>query len=280
MTYFRYLITGGSGFLGQALIERLLKNQYAEIIVVARNEGKLIELKQRFPTIEIVTGNIADRSICERAIKDCCGVFHLAGFKHVGWAESQPMQCIETNITGTLNILSAAALQKIDFVIGTSTDKAGRISGVYGATKFLMEKLFYQFEQFNSSTKFRIVRYGNVIYSTGSVLEKWRKALRLNEPITITDENTTRFYWTVEQAVDLIFECLSLADNSMPYCPKMKAIRLGDLLDCMREKYAVGTPKIRTIGIQNGENQHETMDGHVFSNQVERYTREEIMTMI
>lgn len=111
---------------------------------------------------------------------------------------------------GSLNILEESLENKFDFVIGISTDKAAQVSGVYGASKLLMERLFCQFEAINNSTEYRIVRYGNVLYSTGSVLCKWRDLLSEGKEVIVTDPDATRFFWTRDQAVDLIFLALRM----------------------------------------------------------------------
>lgn len=278
----RYLISGGSGYLGQALIERLLKED-CEIVVVARNEGQLIKLKERFPVIQIITGDIANKFVCRKAFsKHIDGVFHLAAFKHIGLAEENVLECIKSNIQGTISLLDATFINKPNFIIGISTDKAAQVTGVYGATKMLMERLFKEYEGINKFTKHRIVRYGNIIYSTGSVLCKWKDKIKKNEEIIITSLDSTRFYWTIDQAIDLIFKCLKEAQDSTPFVPYMKSIKLEDLLKSMIEKYAKDGKfdKIKKIGLQPGENEHETLNGEVFSNEVDNYTKEEIKQMI
>jgi len=270
-------ITGGSGFLGQELIKRLYPDN--EITVVARNEGNLIKLKEQFPKIKIITGDISDEFIANKAVKGQDGIYHLAAFKHIGLAEEQPRQCILSNVRGTMNILSASMKYKVKFVLGISTDKAAQISGVYGASKFLMERLFQEFQEINPDTKYRIVRYGNILYSTGSVLCKWKERIEKGQPIKVTDPLATRFYWTVDQAVDLIFNCLENATDTKPYVPEMKAIRIQDLLWAMMQKY--GEVDVEYIGLQQGENMHEKiLEDGPYSNEVEQYTVEEIKEMI
>lgn len=273
----RILITGGTGFLAKALIKRLYKDN--ELVVVARNEGKLIELKQEYPDIEIITGDISDKFVAERACKGVDGIYHLAAFKHVSMAQIQPRECILSNVRGSMNILDMTLKHKPKFIIGISTDKAAQISGVYGATKMLMEKLFEDYEKINPDTKYRVVRYGNILYSTGSVLCKWRENMKQGKPIKLTDPLATRFYWTVDQAVDLIFECLEKAKDARPYIPKMKSIRMNDLLQAMMQKY--GEVEVEYIGLQKGENMHEILvDGGVDSSMTPQYTIEEIKCLI
>lgn len=287
-----YLISGGTGFLGKKLTERLL-NLGAKVRVVARNEGNLIELKEKFPTVEYITGDISEYSVCYMSMKDVTGLFHLAAFKHVGLAEKQSKECIQSNVIGSLNFLNLSLeFKDLEFMIGISTDKAAQVVGVYGATKFLMEKLFHNFEEMNPKVKYRLVRYGNVLYSTGSVLCKWKKLLEQGKNIIITDKNATRFYWTVDQAIDLIFNCLENALNSNPFVPGMKSVKLQTLAEAMMLKYGKWLPNpadmdsycvsnIQEIGLQPGENLHEKiLENGPYSNEVEQYTLHELKELI
>jgi len=270
-----YLITGGSGFLAEALIARL---KGKAIRVVARNEGNLVALKEKHPEIEILTGDIADEWVARKAMVGVTGVYHLAAFKHVGLAEKNVFECVNTNITGTINLLRESMTVRPSFFVAISTDKAAQVAGVYGATKLIMERLITEAETINSETKYRTVRYGNVLYSTGSVLCKWRDRILTNQEITITDGNATRFFWTREEAVDLIFKCIKEAKDSTPFVPAMKAMSMRKILEAMQKKY--GYTSVKEIGLQPGENLHETMDGKVFSNEVDQFSVDEIIEKI
>jgi UDP-N-acetylglucosamine 4,6-dehydratase/UDP-glucose 4-epimerase len=277
----KYLITGGAGYLGQELIKRLILQGFSDLLVMSRNEGQLIEMQQKFPHVKIITGDISNPYFCDKAMRAVAGVYHLAAFKHVGLAETNTVECVQSNVIGTMNLLEASRKNKPEFMIGISTDKAAKVSGIYGATKLIQERLFAEYEVTNPDTKYRTVRYGNVLYSTGSVLCKWKDAIQKNEEVVITDPNSTRFYWTVEQAVDLIFDCLENANNSTPHITRMKSIRAGDLLDAMKLKYGPYIGTTREIGLQPGENQHEVVGaGLPSSEDAERYTVEEIMELI
>ena len=275
-----YLVTGGTGFLGQALLPRIIPGN--KVTVLARNEGKLLELKQKFPSIHILAGDLANPFVARQACYDVTGIFHLAGFKHVGMAEKQPLECYLTNVSGTFNLLNAADREAVEFIVGTSTDKAYRVSGVYGASKLLMEALFRQFEGLNPGIKYRVVRYGNVLYSTGSVLCKWRDLIKENKEVIVTDLDSTRFYWSVDKAVDLLFDSLNLATDSSPYVPVMKSMRLGSLLDAMIAKYnPYFSAGIKIIGLQPGENKHEQIAHWLpSSDESEQFTMEGIMELI
>jgi len=277
-----YLITGGSGFLGIPLCQRVL-DMGGRVRVIARDEGKLVELQQIYPEIEILTGDVADRFEVKQAMKGVDGVFHLAASKHVGIAEIQVRECIKSNTIGSMNILEESLETKPDFILGVSTDKAAQVAGVYGASKLLMERLFGQFERLNEDTNYRLVRYGNVLYSTGSVLCKWKDFLKEGKEIIITDPEATRFFWTVDQAVDLIFDCLENAIDYEPHITKMKSMEIGDLLKAMAIKYLPSELelKVKEIGLQAGENKHEiiTSEG-LDSSKSERFTIDEIMEII
>jgi UDP-N-acetylglucosamine 4,6-dehydratase/UDP-glucose 4-epimerase len=277
-----YLVTGGSGFLGGRLIKRIL-NVGGKVVTMARNEGQLIKLKQKYSEVDIFPGDIADRFDVQQAMKGVDGVFHLAAFKHVGMAQDKCRECTKSNVIGSLNVLEEAVNNNVEFVLGISTDKAAQMAGVYGATKYIMEKLFKQFEDNYPAIKFRIVRYGNVLYSTGSVLCKWKELLQNGKQVIVTEPAATRYFWTIEQAIDLIFDCMKNVLNAKPYVPEMKSMSVGNLLTAMSEKYLPNgySLDIKEIGLQPGENMHEKIleDGK-YSNEVEQFTIEEIREMI
>lgn len=264
------LITGITGFLGEALCKRLIEKGES-VVGVARDEGKLIALKEKYPTIKIVIGDIADKLVVREALEGVDGVFHLAAQKHVGLSEQYVHQTILSNVVGTMNLLEAA--NNVDFFLSVSTDKAAMPKGVYGATKLLLERLVGQYERLNTHIQYRTVRYGNVMGSTGSFITKWKPLMEQGKEIILTDPFATRFFWSVDEAVDLIFNCLENATDSTPFYPKMKAVSLGVVLEACQEVY--GECPVKIIGLQTGENLHETMDGVTFSNEVEQYTKEE-----
>lgn len=279
----KILVTGGTGFLGQYLVKRLLQ-QGCSVSVLGRSEESLRQLKKDFPAITIYVAALTNKDILEEAAQGAYGVFHLAAFKHVRLAEETTVECIQSNILGSLNLLEiCSSIPSIHFILAISTDKACQVNGVYGATKFIMEKLFAEYERNNPHILYRLVRLGNIVYSTGSVLCKWRDLLSEGKPILVTDENVTRFYWTPEKAIDLLFECLEKAPNSKPYIPFVKAMRLKDILEVMVRKYhpTDKQPQITYIGLQKGENMHEKLEeSGLFSNQVPLYTQDEIYEMV
>ena len=145
-----------------------------------------------------------------------------------------------------------------------------------------MERLAKQYAELNPKCKYRVVRYGNVLYSTGSVLCKWRDLIEAGKGVIVTEPYATRFFWNVDQAIDLIFECMENATDSTPYCPSMKSMKIGNLLTAMVEKYSNGVNiPIKIIGLQPGENLHEkVLDEGPYSNEVQEFTIEEIKDLV
>ena len=134
----------------------------------------------------------------------------------------------------------------------------------------------------NPKCKYRIVRYGNVLYSTGSVLCKWKDLIEQGKDVIVTDPNATRFFWNVEQAIQLIIDCLSNSIDSTPYCPSMKSMSISNLLEAMIQKYGNNKPiNIKEIGLQPGENLHEkVLEEGPYSNECKQFSIEEIKKLI
>lgn len=264
------VVFGGSGFLAEALVPRL----EGGVLLVARNEGKLVEMKEKFPHVEILTGDISDEWVVKKAMRGARRVFNLAASKHVGIAEKDVQSCVKSNVVGMMNILKESYETRPEFAVFISTDKAAQVSGVYGATKLLGERLMSEAQRINTETKYRTVRYGNVIKSTGSFLTKWEDRMKKGAEVIITDPKATRFFWSREEAVSLIFDCIDKAPDEKPWIPKMKAISLEKALEACQNKWG-SESRIKVIGLQEGENLRETMGDGVYSDEVEQYSVEE-----
>lgn len=278
----RIAVTGATGFVAEELIRRLISNG-DRVNAIARNEGKLVDLKAQFRSVDIYPCPIEDFCLLKKALTGCDGVFHFASFKDVILSHANPLKTVQTNINGTQNLLELSVqMPAIKFMIATSTDKAAKVSSVYGASKLILEYLFQEFSDiYPRSCKYRVVRYGNVFYSTSSVLRKWKAALLRGEEIIITDPSATRFFWTREDAVNLLFECLEKATSAMPYIPSMKAVSIGDLLEAMVAKYGNGqSVNVKTVGIQPGENLHEYLTDDCSSEHAPKWAKEELLSIL
>jgi UDP-N-acetylglucosamine 4,6-dehydratase len=272
------LVTGATGYLGTKLVERLLQ-QGKYVHALARDEGKLIALKSKHENVEIYPCPVESECLVRKAVKDCSGIFHLASLKHVTLAEKNALKAIETNIFGALTLLKATIENSgIRFIVASSSDKAETISGVYGASKFLVERLFAEFAQINGAhCKYRVVRFGNILHSTSSVVERWKHAIATGNDILLTEPAATRFFLTRDAAINAIFDCLENAPDTRPYSPGMKAVRLKDLLDIIIQKYGNRhNCNIVHIGLQEGESKHEKIDSHTSSEFAEKWDKDHI----
>ena len=284
----KYLVTGGTGVVGYELCKRIIK-MGGKVLILSRNEEKLRKLCNHlfstgvatiYEQVETIVSDILDKEAIKEAMKDVRGVFHLTALAQ-GMQSGKAIESINTNILGSMNVLVESL--DIDFVIGISSDKVVQVSGNYGATKFLMEKLFTEFEEINPDTKYRVVRLGNVIYSVDSVLEKWKSKIENNEEVIITEPTATRFFMTKEQSVDMIFNCLEKSTDSTPYFENMKSTSMGNLLEAMSNKYLPEGSElsVKEIGLQPNENLHERIvEGGPYTNEMEQYTVEELKEMI
>lgn len=274
-------ITGATGYIAESLIRRLLADGYT-VNAIARNESKLGWLKEKFRQISIFPCPVEDYCLMKKAVQGCEGIYHLASLKDVILSSDHTLKTIQTNINGTLNVLRLSVeIPEIGFVLTISSDKAVKVSSVYGATKFLVENLFREFELINPvKCKYRVLRIGNVMYSTSSVLPRWKNALLNNEEIVLTEPKATRFFWTRDEVSDLVFECLEKAPDASPYLPAMKSVTMGELLEVMISKYGNGHNNIKITGLQPGENLHEFISEGKSSFEAERWTKEELFKIL
>lgn len=275
----KVVVWGASGYLGGVLVDRLISMGYTNILAVSRGEAAQVSLKERFPSISIMIGDIADPWIVKKAMDGAVECHVCSAMKHVGLSETDVMSCVSSNVTGLINVIRESLITKPKIMMFISSDKAAQPTGVYGCSKKIGERLLAEAEKVNPDTAYRVVRYGNVLYSSGSVLCKWRDKMQKGEEVIVTDPDATRFYWPVDQAVDLIFDCIENATNADPFITSMKSIRLGDLLEAMMAKY--GRVPVKIIGLQPGENMHEVIVPELpDSFHSARYTKEEIFELI
>ncbi len=210
----RILVTGACGSVGTALVLRLLDDGHT-VCAFDQNEDGLFKLDQKLRNkvgdrLKSFLGNVRDEDRLRRAMENVKIVFHCAALKHVYISEYNPFEAMQTNIIGTNNVVNAAIAANVERVVLTSSDKAVNPTSTMGATKLLGERLFVAANHYAGShkTKFSCVRFGNVLNSNGSVMQIFRRQLDNNLPLTITSMGMTRFFISMEQAVDL---CLHAA---------------------------------------------------------------------
>ncbi len=260
------LITGGTGSLGQALTKKLLTLNADTIRIFSRNESKQIEMESKFEDnrLRFFVGDVRDTDRLYSALEDVDVVFHAAALKHVPKIEYNPFESIKTNVIGSQNIIDNSLRQDVEKVICVGTDKAVSPLNTYGATKFLMEKLFVSANNYvnpeKHKTKFVAVRYGNVLGSSGSVIPKFISLIKQKKSLTITDSQMTRFTITMNEALDFILNAAKIGKGSEIFIPKLKSYDMSILLDTLSDLY--GDLKHDITGIRPGEKLHETLINH------------------
>jgi len=248
-------ITGGAGFLGRGIIKRSIDEKWdCSITVFSRDEVKHAKIKQLFPDVKTIRGDVGgdfDHLVTAMTGHDI--VIHAAATKIIPIAEFNVVQTIRDNVIGSLNVAQAACIAGVKKVVGTSTDKTCHPANTYGATKFLMERIFQEAQGWGYDTDFYLTRYGNVLDSTASVLGIWEQQYREQNKINITDPGMTRFWLSVDQAVDLII--LALKENpgtvTIPMLPSLKMSKMAEYLYPDIEQ--------NIIGIRPGEKLHEEL---------------------
>lgn len=271
----RVLITGGTGSLGHALVYRLLKkHEPKKIIIFSRDEAKQHAMRVEYQhesaatddlmysnfkqMVEFRIGDVRDYRSIVQVLRDADIVFNTAAIKQVPVGEYFPFEAVRTNIGGAENIVSAICEHDLPVrtVIGISTDKACKPINAYGMTKALMERVFISANIRKPTTRFVLVRYGNVMGSTGSVLPLFREQIKNNHPLTITHKDMTRFMMNLDEAVNLIFSAANEAKPGEIYVPHIKSALMVDVANAMSAGKEVET---EFTGIRPGEKIHELL---------------------
>ena len=254
------LITGGTGSFGSAFAKYVLRNEEPErVVIFSRDELKQWEMRQALgddERLRFFLGDIRDRDRLNLALRGVDHVVHAAALKQVDTAEYNPMEFVKTNILGSENVIQAALDAKVKKVVALSTDKASSPVNLYGATKLTADKLFVSSNHYAvaGGTRFSVVRYGNVIASRGSVIPFFRSLAANGDPLPITDLRMTRFFITLEQAVQFVIDSLEAMTGGELYVPKIPSMRITDLAEAI----APGAPLIE-VGMRPGEKLHEEM---------------------
>jgi UDP-N-acetylglucosamine 4,6-dehydratase len=253
------LVTGGTGSFGTHLIERLLAEHDPKAVrVFSRDELKQSELQRRLwgdGRMRYFIGDVRDPARLLRATRGVDVIIHAAALKQVPVCEYNPFEAVQTNVIGAENVVAAAIENDVPKTLALSTDKAVNPVNLYGATKLCQEKIMTQGNAYaaDSIARFSTVRYGNVVGSRGSVVPLFEAQAAAGE-ITITDERMTRFWITLDQAVDFVFDSLGRAGGGEVFVPKTPSMRVVDLAEAL----APGAER-RIIGIRPGEKLHEVL---------------------
>jgi UDP-N-acetylglucosamine 4,6-dehydratase len=252
------LITGGTGSFGNAVVDKLLPLHPKKIIIFSRDELKqeLMRNKYATSTLHFVIGDIRDRESLDRAMVGVDYVFHAAALKQVPAGEIYPMEYIKTNTLGGINVIDSAIKAKVKRVVVLTTDKAVYPVNAMGMSKALMEKYMTSMSK-NKTTILCGVRYGNVLYSRGSVVPFFVSLIKEGKPLQITNPNMTRFLLTLPDAVDLVLETLERGESSKIYIRRSPACTIETLAMALSEIF--NYPYFKVVGMRTGEKVHETL---------------------
>jgi len=254
------LVTGGTGSFGQSFVQRLVKSDSpSRIVVFSRDELKQSEMKAKLENhsaVRFFIGDVRDRWRLTRAMKGIDYVVHAAALKQVDTAEYNPFEYVATNISGSQNVVDASIDSGVNKVIALSTDKASSPINLYGATKLVADKVFQSANNYagKQDTRFSVVRYGNVMGSRGSVVPYFKTLAKSGQPLPITDSRMTRFWISLDQAVDFVLSSFPIMGGGEIFVPKIPSMKVTDLADAI-------FPGGGTVasGIRPGEKLHEEM---------------------
>ena len=262
------LITGGTGSFGTAFLDRHLNAGAGEIRIFSRDEKKQDDMRKKYQAlhpdhigkIRFYLGDVRDIQSIQPAVDGVDYIFHAAALKQVPSCEFFPMEAVKTNIVGTDNVLQAAVGAEVRTVVCLSTVKAAYPINAMGISKAMMEKVaIARARKLDSaSTKICVTRYGNVMYSRGSVIPLFVSQLLRGERLTVTDPNMTRFIMSLADAVELVHFAFTEAQagdlivQKAPACTvKTLALAIGELLGI--------EPEFEYIGLRHGEKHSETL---------------------
>jgi UDP-glucose 4-epimerase len=256
------LITGGTGSFGSTMVSRLLARELAEVRIFSRDEAKQDDMRRRLgdARTRFYLGDVRDYASVADAMRGVDLVFHAAALKQVPSCEFFPAQAVRTNVIGSANVIEAAAEAGVSSVVCLSTDKAVYPINAMGMTKALMEKTAQAFVRNNprSKTIVSTVRYGNVLYSRGSVLPLFVEQIQSGRPMTITDPEMTRFLMSLDESVALVEHALSNAGSGDLFVRKAPASTVESLALALAKVLGV-EPRLTTIGTRHGEKIYETL---------------------
>jgi len=258
----RVLITGGAGFLGRGILRRIHKQGAGHLdwqaTIYSRDESKQEECTRRYPDARYIIGDVKDTDRLTVAMMGHDAVIHAAALKRIPEAELNATECINVNVLGSFNVVKAARAAGIARVVGISSDKAVQPVNIYGCTKMTMERLFADTSYFEDPTAFCCVRYGNVIGSTGSVIPMFQRQYEETGKVKITNPLMTRFWMSIDEAIDLIQLAL---DQAKPGAVVIPTVRAMTILDVARAA-TKDDVEVELIGERPGEKLHELLMHH------------------
>jgi len=248
------LITGGAGSVGSYLTKRLLDYSVKAVRVLDSNESGLFRLGRSITDkrLRLLLGNVLDKERIQMAGNHTDIIIHAAAIKNLEISEFNPIETIETNINGTVNMIKMTMITKPKKFINISTDKAAEPATLYGTTKQIGERLTSWTGLHDFDTKFCSVRFGNIFESQGNVFEVWNEEKKKNQPLSITDPMMKRYLFHIDEAVNFILNCLTISKGGEIFVPKMKSYPIKSLALKVSKNHKI-------IGLRPGEKINEIL---------------------
>jgi UDP-N-acetylglucosamine 4,6-dehydratase len=248
------LMTGGAGTLGRA-IARIRREERWEgrMTVYSTDTHKHERMRREYPDITCVQGDVRNAETLYLAMSGHDVMIHAGAVKVIPTSEVHSIDTFDVNVTGSLNVCAAALRAGVSHVLGISTDKACLPVNAYGASKMMMEKIFQEYARAGYETQFHLVRLGNVLESTGSVIETWKRMAERGQALPITDPNMTRFFLSPSCAARHCIKAFEFCSGTI-YIPILPALSVGRLAE-----YTVGDAlkQMQPIPVRAGEKKHE-----------------------
>ena len=257
------LVTGGTGSFGNAVLDRFIESDIAEIRIFSRDEKKQHDMRLRYSNekLKFFIGDVRNYDSINEAMRGVDFVFQAAALKQVPSCEFFPLEATYTNVIGTENVIRSAVNNNVSKVICLSTDKAAYPINAMGMTKALMEKVAIAKARSlsNSKTTICVTRYGNVMASRGSVIPLFVEQIKNNRDITVTDPSMTRYLMSLDDAVDLVLFAFENGDNGDLFVQKAPASTIEILAHAIKELFPESISEIKVIGTRHGEKVYETL---------------------
>lgn len=259
-----FLITGGTGSFGHAMVRRLIRSNVAEIRIFSRDEKKQDDMRKIFSDerIRFYLGDVRDLAAVDSATTGVNFLFHAAALKQVPSCEFFPLEAVKTNILGTSNVLDSSIKNGVSRVVILSTDKAVAPVNAMGMSKALMEKVVVAKAREikgRSNTLLCCTRYGNVIASRGSVVPLFFEQVKSGKSLTVTDGSMTRFMLTLDDAIELVLYAIEHTKGGEIFVKKAPGASVNKVVDAVKKMINVPEYKVDSIGIRPGEKLHEVL---------------------
>ena len=259
-----FLITGGTGSFGQAMVQRLIKTNVSEIRIFSRDEKKQDDMRKKISDhrIRFYLGDVRDPNSVDSAMNNVNFVFHAAALKQVPSCEFFPLEAVKTNIYGTSNVIDSAIKNRVSRLVILSTDKAVSPVNAMGMSKAMMEKVFISKSleiKGKSKTLLCCTRYGNVIASRGSVIPLFFEQIYAKKPLTVTDESMTRFMLTLDDAIELVLYALEHTNGGEIFVKKAPGASIKQIILAIKKIINDPNYPVKLIGVRHGEKIHEVL---------------------